>query len=78
MSAQALERLIAGLYSDAALRRRFRAAPLETAREMGLSAREATAVAASDPDEIDFAGACYDEVRAILGKLERPARRRKR
>lgn len=72
MSAQALERLLAGLYSDRALLGRFLAAPLATSAQFGLDRGEARALAAVDAKEIEYAASRFDQVRAFRGRAAGP------
>jgi hypothetical protein len=64
VSAPAMERLLARLYTDAALRRRFVAEPLEVARQAGLDAAEARAFAAIDREGLVLAARSYAHKRA--------------
>jgi hypothetical protein len=64
MSAAAMEELLARLYTDDALRRRFLSAPEETARQAGLDAEEAQAFAAIDRGDLGLAAQSYAHKRA--------------
>lgn len=79
MSAAAVERLLARLYTDAALRRRFLAAPPRIAGAAGLDAEEARALAAIDPADLHLAAHSYARKRAAhargQGLLQRLLRR---
>ncbi len=64
MSAPAVEQLLAQLYTDAAIRRRFIANPREVARLGGLDAAEAQAMAAIDLADLRLAARSYAHKRA--------------
>lgn len=59
MSAQAVETLLARLYSDERYRRRFLEAPQEAARAAGLDDAEAAALAAIDRVGLELAADSY-------------------
>ncbi len=64
MSAPAVERMLARLYSDEAYRRAFVDAPLDAARRAGLDDDEARALAAMDRCALALAAQSYAHKRA--------------
>lgn len=64
MSAVALEAFLARLYTDAALRARFLAAPLDEARAAGLCEADSCALAAIDRAGLEMAAASFAHKRA--------------
>lgn len=72
MSAPAVEQLLARLYTDEEYRRRFLAAPFETATRAGLGPAEAQALAAIDRYGLVMAAHSYAHKRmAHTGKRRR-------
>ncbi|MET3129920.1 hypothetical protein AAKU55_000161 [Oxalobacteraceae bacterium GrIS 1.11] len=68
MSSPALERFLARLYSDAALRQRFLADPQQGVAGAGLSASEQAALCELDRAGLQMAAASYEHKRARRGK----------
>jgi hypothetical protein len=72
MSAQAVEQLLASLYTDAGVRDAFFADPLSVARDFGLDDTQAQALAGIDREAVELAARCY------AAKRESHASKRKR
>lgn len=69
MSAPAVERMLARLYSDEVYRRAFVDAPLDVAHRAGLDDDEAQALAAMDRCALALAAQSYAHKRAGRGRL---------
>ena len=67
MNAPNLERFLARLYTDAALRERFLAEPVEVALEVGLDAEAARAFARIDREGLVLAADSFERKRQSRG-----------
>jgi hypothetical protein len=75
MTAEALERLLARLYTDAQLRRRFVADREGVARAAALDADEVEAVLRLDADDLELAAESFAAKRAKGARSDRAAGR---